>query len=334
MKYKIFVFTDNVFQNVDLDLNSLSRILASFNVTVQMFSIMENNQSSFENALGQGGNLILFCQNQQIDKIIIDNISKLSNDKNIIDEEVVIFKKDGNKIIFVPYDSNWQAMLSKINLNENRANKTCQFKMFGISRTKVLQDMQSLVGQIDDLKFSVIGNELMVELFVSYSGSEDLIDEGQIKIASMFKNYIYSENSLNLSQTLCQLARLKDMKLSICEGITGGALMSEICLNNRGVSQGIVFSKLKFLNKELTADNVYEQTLTMFSGSTDTSFAINVQGEYENDTLTCIYAIGTANSIDVYKNVFKAEKEKAFKFAINAIMFNIVKKMRQNSLEI
>lgn len=336
MEYKVFVFCDKAFLNIDFDVNSLARILASFNVSISEFSVQTHSQENFEKALSQKENLILFFKNQDIDKVIVDNINKLSNQKSIIDDQLVCFEKEGKKIIFAPFDSNWQNMLGKVNLNTTRANKTCHFKLFGLAKEKVKELMQTLVGQIENMQFSVIGEGLLTELFVSYQGANDLIDDGQVKIASLFKNNIFSENTLNLPQTLCQLARLKDIKIKICEGVTGGALQKELCLKNKNIKDVLESGRVQFLHKEITPENVYQQTLQLLDGQNDSSFLVNIQGEISNNMLTCIYTLGTTKSLDVYKNTFKTglvDLEKVIDLAINAIMFNIIKKLRQNNLD-
>ncbi len=332
MNYKIFVFSNDALKSIDISYKCLQKTLASFNVSIDLFAILQNNQENFSKVLEQNGNLILFCKNEDIDKIMIDNISKLSNDKHFIDDQAVIFNKSGNKILFVPYDSDWLALLKKAKLNDKMANKTCEFKLFGLSKQKVEEMLSSLSGQIENFQYSIFEENLLVDIFASYTGKEDLIDNVQVKIANLFTNFIYSENSFGLSQTICQLARLKDLKLTVCEGVTSGAVLKELCSKNENIKEILQSGKVEFINKSLTPENVYQQTIGMFLTGQDNVFAINIQGEYENGVLTCLYTLGTANNLDVYKNTFKTDKDKALNIAVNAIMFNIVKKLRQNNL--
>lgn len=349
MSYKVFVWTEDKLHDINFDFEALQKVFADCNASIDEFTMLKFNNESISAMLSQKENMLLFFKNQKIDQVIIDNISKLSNDKQILFDEVVLFNVEGKKIIFLPYDSDWQSYLKKINLNSSVANKSCQFKLFGLPKSKVLEGLKSLEGQIKDLQYSVLGNDLLVEIYITYSGESNLIDDGQVKIANLFKNFIYSENSLGLAQCLCQIARLKDLKLSICEGITGGAILREIFYKNENAKDVIKEGKIQFLNKSLTPENVYEHTINMFASDKPKSFNasgfntnaiyhdnvvfVDIQGEQNGDTLTCIYTIGNSKSIDVYKNTFRAKGEKALNFAVSAVMFNIIKKLRQNNLE-
>ena len=86
------------------------------------------------------------------------------------------------------------------------------------------------------------------------------------------------------------------------------------------------------MQAELLPDNVYKQTLTLLEKADSNLLGINVQGEYKDGQLVCIYAIGNNKSIDVYRNIFKIKQSDAVDFAVNVIMFNIIKKLRQNNL--
>lgn len=349
MSYKVFVWTEDKLHDINFDFEALQKVFADCNASIDEFTMLKFNNESVSAMLSQKENMLLFFKNQKIDQIIIDNISKLSNDKQILFDEVVLFKVDGRKIIFLPYDSDWQDILRKINLNDSVGNKNCQFKLFGIAKGKVIEGLKGLEGQIKDLQYSVLGNDLLVEVYISYSGESNLIDDVQVKIANLFKNYIYSENSLDLAECLCQMLRLKDLKLSICEGVTGGAILREIFFKNPMAKDVIKEGRVVFLDKPLTPDNVYEHTISMLSGNAPKIFNasgfntsalrhgnvifVDVQGQQSGDMLTCIYTIGNSKSIDVYKNTFKATGQRALNFASSAVMFNIIKNLRQNNLE-
>ena len=332
MEYKIYVLNDDKLQDIGFDFNALQNIFASFNVEIPSFSMQKFDKLQISKILEEEKNLLIFMKNQEIDNIICENIKQLGNDKNIIEDQIVVFNKLERKIIFVPYDVNWINLLERVNLNAKRARKNCTFKMFGIYKKRIEEICESLKTQIDALEYSILSKGLLSNVYISYNGTDDLIDDSQVKIATAFKEFIYSENSLGLSESIFQLAKLKSLKLTICEGITGGAIIKDIAQNNDHIEEVLKSGKIEFLNSEINPDEVYKQTLTLFEKNSDNVFAINVQGEYLNDTLTCVYAIGDFKSIDVYKNTFKVKKNKAIEFAVDAIMFNIVKKLRQNNL--
>lgn len=332
MEYKIYIFNDDKLQDINFDFLALQSILASYNVDISSFSLLKFQKEGIAEAIKEGGNLILFFKNKDIDSVICDNIKLLGNDKHIIDDQIALFNNDGNKIIFVPYDLNWKVLLNKINFNPNRGNKTCTFKLFSVSKNYVEEILSGLKNEIPSLEYSVLSRRLLVDVYISYDGTDDLIDDNQVRIATAFKDFIYSENSLGLSRSIRQIANLKGIKLAICEGITGGSLLKEIC-SNICIKELLAQGKVEYLKGDITADEVYRQTLSLFKDNDDQEiFAINVQGKFEEHGITCIYAMGNKDSIDVYKNTFKVNKEDAVEYAVEAILFNIVKKLRQNNL--
>ena len=331
MEYKIYVFNDDKLQDIGFDFSALQKIMAGFNASILSFAMLKHDNENLAKLFEEKTNLILFFKNQEIDNVICDQIKNLGNQKNIIDEQIVVFNKDENKIIFVPYDTEWISLLSKVNLNPERGNKTCAYKLFGIQKQQTQEILNKLSGEIENLKYTILSKGLLTDVYISYTGSNDMIDDSQVKIASALKQYIYSENSLELAKSIRQLIALKGLKLNICEGVTGGALLKEIC-SGQNFEDILKEGKLEFLKGDLTADSVYKQTLNIIEGESDDVFAINVQGQFQNDGITCIYAIGNSKSIDVYKNSFKVKHELAVKYAVDAIMFNVVKKLRQNNL--
>ncbi len=332
MEYKIYIFNNDKLQDIDFDFLGLQNILASYNADISVFTLQKFDKSLVSEIIKEGGNLILFFRNQDIDDVICDNIKILGNNKHIIDDQIALFNNDDKKIVFVPYDLNWKVLLGKINFNPKRGNKTCTFKLFSVSKKRVEEILSGLKNEIDSLEYSVLSRRLLVDVYISYNGTDDLIDDNQVKIATAFRDFIYSENSLGLSRSIRQIVNLKGIKLAICEGITGGSILKEIC-SNICIKELLAEGRVEYLKGDITADEVYKQTLTLFDDKDNQDiFAINVQGKFEEDGITCIYAMGNKNSIDVYKNTFKVRKEEAVEYAVEAILFNIVKKLRQNNL--
>lgn len=321
MKVKAFIFAQ------DCDCDKIERVLAERFCEIESLTISSLEQTAVAAALKSPGDLLLLCPNEQIDDLIGQNINALSNDKDIIAEQIVVFEKDGHKIIFAPVED--IDCLSKLKLGQTQ-NKTCSFKLFGLPKSQVEDRLDGLKSEIQDLQFVVLGRGLKCEIYINYSGADDLIDNSQVKIATAFKDYIYSDNSLDLEQSIIQLLRLKDLKLSILEGITGGAFSARLCASGEHADKVIKSGKLEFLTEDLTPDNVYKQTLKLLDSGE--LFAVNIQGQYQDGRLSCVYAIGNKLSIDVYNCSIRASREKAIDFALNAIMFNIIKKLRQNSL--
>ncbi len=332
MEYKIYIFNDDKLQDIGFDFPALQNILAGYNAKISSFSLVKFQKEKVAEIIKEGGNLILFFKNQDIDDVICENIKLLGGDKHIIEDQIALFIKDNVKTIFVPFDLNWQVLLAKINFNPNRANKNCTFKLFGVSKKQVEELLSNLKNEIPSLEYSVLSRRLLVDVYISYNGVDDLIDDNQVKIATAFKDFIYSENSLGLARSIRQIANLKGIKLAICEGITGGSILKEVC-SNICIKDLLAQGKVEYLKGEITTDEVYRQTLSLFDeGDGQDIFAINVQGKFEDNGITCIYAMGNKNSLDVYKNTFKVCKEEAVEYAVEAILFNIVKKLRQNNL--
>ena len=85
-------------------------------------------------------------------------------------------------------------------------------------------------------------------------------------------------------------------------------------------------------NPQKGGNDIYEYLVSQLR-STGAGLGCCVDGKYKDGALSIVFAIGDLKSIDVYKNTFKGEEEPALEMAKNAVLFNLLKKLRQNDLK-
>ena len=326
MEYKVFVFSDKVL-NGQIKFNyDLFNHICLYNLIDVKAIYVENFDLKRDFILGEE-NLIIFCENQNLDNLIIEHIQKLGSKKTFIDEQLVVFDRAGRKVIFVPLEVDYNLLNKALTNNENR--KICEFHIFGLSQEQVLSRLESLKTQIENFSYKISYDNLLCDIVVSYDWQESLLDDNMAKIVSEFKQNIYSENKMSLPEIVIKMLKLKEQKLAVCENITQGLITSNL-LNyddELTVIKRASFEKFDFNNN----DALYDKTLNYLKES-QSDLAVVTNGKFVDNALEFTFAIADKNEVHIYKNLFKASKEASKQMAKNALLFHLTKKLRQNEI--
>lgn len=320
MDYKIYIFSDDILKGLTkFDLEKLNLIFARTLNNISSFQILPLEKG--KDILVEG-NEIIFSENEHLDGIIIDNYQKLGKDKEMIEEQVVVFKKESQKTIFIPLESDLYLLENIL----QTTSKICQFHLFGISKNEVSDKLENLKGEIKDLRYKVVSNNILTDIYLSYSGQGDMIDDSQVKIASAFKAYMFSENDLGLEDIVFQLLKMRNLTISICENITKGTIVSSL-LKNVDFNQFLKKSEIHFFDSiDNNALHKYSLKLLEESGS---DIAIVTAGQTVEDKLSFVFAIADKKEVHFYKCSFTLT-EGASVMARNTLLYHLVKKLRQN----
>lgn len=320
MDFKVYIFSDNVFSGLTkFDLAKLNLVFARSLCNIchlEILPLEKQKDLQFENCC------IVFSENENLDNIIIDHYSFLGQEKDIIAQQVVVFKKEEQKIIFIPLESDL-SILSQI-LGDNVA---CQFHLFGLNKNSVVEKLEYLKGEIADLKYKVIENNILIDVYLSYQGQGDMIDDNQVKIATAFKSYMFSENDLNLEKIIYQLLKMKNLSMSICENVTKGKIISSL-LENADFSDILKLAQIKFF-EDADNEKLHKETENILQSS-NCDLAVVTNGSIEGDSLHFVFTIADKKEIHFYKCTFTGNLDQSIEMAKNTCLYHLVKKLRQN----
>ena len=327
MEFKVFIFSNDVLEgHFKFDFDKFKIFCINNLIEIKSFAIesFDLNRQFLEN----DKNLIIFCNNEDIDKLIIKNIQLLGSNKNFIDEQIVVFNKESNKIIFVPLESDIELLDKAFAGDDNK--KTCQFHVFGLKKEEIKQKLEKLRQEIDGFEYKYSYDNLISDIVMTYNGQTSLIDDNQVKIATEFKQFLFSENDMTLPEIVSRMLNLKGKTISICENVTKGKIIYTLLRANENFKD--VLKTVKFDEYELlNADILYDKTINFLKDS-KADIAVMTNGNFSEDGLTFNFVIADSSEVHIYKNTFKANKESCIDMAVNSLFFHLVKKLRQNDL--
>lgn len=324
MEYKVIIYQKN-FNNGHFNFNKLLSILSQNMIkleSLEMKSIL--TQSDFD------GNLIFFCENNQIDKIIIEYMAQGGfKQKDIIDDKIAVFEKNGKLINFVPIEVSLD-LLHKI-FKKNGEKRFFCFHAFGLAIKEIENRLKELENIIPYFEYNLNYDHLVADIYTNYKseGSDKAtIDECQVLIAQKFAGNIFSENSLSLPQIVYKMLSLRGDKIAICENITRGTIVQSLLYENENfldVLDKTYFEKIKYR----TSEDIYNQMLE-FSKKTLANVRVLSSGIYENGVLEFIFALAINSEIFLYKSTFKAPKEDCIIMAKHSLLYHLSQRLRKN----
>ncbi len=330
MDFRILILSDKLLSGqLDFNLPNLLSYLAKNGSNVNSIICNNYDKEVCKNEIANNkGNLIIFTENKFIDEAIIDNIQLLGGNKQMIDDLAVVFKKEDIINIFIPIDIETLVLLDKILAGfKDSELKYCKFHLFGKSTEGVEEELQNL--NISDLKYNVLGDNLLTDIYASYKGANNLIDDHQVKIASCFRDNLYSENDLGLSQIVFELLRLKNLKIAIKEDVTGGKVLARLSEENVRFSDVLKAGQVSNAIDTFDAEKIYNDAFDYLK-DTISDVVLEISGRFDERGLSCLIAVGDKNSINVYKNRFNAKRKDCLDMATNCALFHLMKKLRQN----
>ncbi len=268
-----------------------------------------------------------------------------------------IFISPANNIVIVNINifnsfDDFHTML-KTNLKIDYANYC--IKCFGIGEINLKNYLKEykLSNNVFDYYVSTeSGDSLIIFRFLS-SVNKNIQDNIVSLFVKELKQSFYASKDITLSQAVCEILTLRNLKISIAETFTGGEVVRSITNNNDAnkiINDAIVLLSTQSINRilgvdnkilsqytEVSAESVYEMATNVLN-KTKCDIAVVLTGFINNTNkdLNGLFftAIGDSNAVNVYKHKASGDKPFIIKYATNTVIFEIIKKLRQNALNI
>ncbi len=335
MKYSTYVFSNDVIKGqTKFDIAALHKFFASADCQCEKLVFFnfdkQNNWQTLQTHQQTDENQIVLLENAQIDDFTFDHVQSLGKYLGTIDEQALLFEKDGKKIAFLPVDGDYINLLKKI-VKAPDGKIIYKLKLFGLTKTQVENDLEEIKNSFMGLSYQLFYDNLIYEIYISYFGNPNEIDDVQLKIASKFKDAMFSESDLSLEGTILQLLRLKNYKIAIHDGSTGGYVENRL-LAQPNFDEVIKSTKT---DRQLCSPNseaLYNYSLSALSQTTVDLvlvFAKASKGEGEE----YLFALADKKSVHVFKNKFSKTQPQNKILATNSALFHLFKKLKQNDFD-
>ena len=227
-------------------------------------------------------------------------------------------------------------------------------KCFGIGKEnlkKYLEEYKNSNNVFDYFINSKYGDTLVVFRFLN-SINTNIKDTIVSTFVKDLKQAFYAHKDINLSDAIEEILTLRKLKISVLETFTGGYitnLLNKIdnqniiedstILNSKNTIIKILGVDEKIINQYnfVSAETIYEMVTTQLN-KTDAEIVIAITGIIKNDNQLqdniFFSAIGDKNAVNVYKHKASGDKDFIIKYASNTVIFELIKKLRQNALNI
>ena len=335
MKYSIYVFSNDVIKGqTKFDITNLHRFFASVDSQCEKLVFFDFNKTSnwqtLQSNFPNDENQIVLLENAQIDDFTFDHVQSLGKYLGTIDEQALLFEKDGKKIIFLPVDNDYLTLLKKI-IKAPEGKKIYQLKLFGLTKTRVENDLEEIKNSFMGVNYNLFYDNLIYEIYLSYFGEQNLIDDVQLKTASKFKDAMFSESDLSLEGTIFQLLRLKNYKIAIHDGATGGYVENKL-LSQPNFDEVIKSTKIDRQLCTPTSEALYNYSLSALSQtSADLVLVFTKASKGEGEEY--LFALADKKSVHVFKNKFAKSQPTNKILATNSALFHLFKKLKQNDFD-
>jgi PncC family amidohydrolase len=241
------------------------------------------------------------------------------------------------------------------------------YKIFDIINKSLFKEAEQytvkLFGEISDAeeKLSEIEQKCGAAIFYYKEGLISTIkiickgDYAVSEVFSAFHNNIYAEEDVSLDKRLLELLRIRKLKLSVAESLTGGMICSKL-IGNSGASESFYEGLVTYSNKSkidrlnideniikdygaVSYEAAYEMAAGLIAqGCSDVSIASTGIAGPEGGTLTkpvgLVYiAVGTAEKVHVFRHIFQGSRNEIREASANAAMFYAIKVIKDKSMD-
>ena len=192
--------------------------------------------------------------------------------------------------------------------------------------------------------------DLRLEILYNDDSPKMAVDEAVRLAAESLNSYTYAVEDTPLNRRVLEMLRLRGMKLSIAESFTGGGVAQRL-IEVPGASE-VLFesvvaynngSKIKRLGVQpstlarcgaVSDDTAYEMAAGLIAaGNCSVSLATTgIAGPASDNTNKpvglCYIAVGTRETVFVYKYIFRGSREDITRRAINQALFLLYKQIK------
>ncbi len=230
----------------------------------------------------------------------------------------------------------------------------CYLRAYGVSVAELKYTCEAVNSVMPDSGITyechTLYGDTVIEITYSDTCSKMAVDAVLRTFAEKLANNLYAEENAALTIQLNRLLKLRCKTISVSESFTAGRIAAEI-ISVPGASavfhEGIVaYSNLaKELRLNVSRDTLFDYGAVsaecageMVKGLLDTGkcdMAISstgIAGPASDDTNKpvglCYIGVGTRDRIDIYKYNFYGTREEITATAVNAALFNAVKRLK------
>lgn len=252
-------------------------------------------------------------------------------------ESMEDFKKIVNDVLKINYDN-------------------FSIKCFGINEENLcnyLKEFKNSNNVFDYFTQTEYGDSLIVFRFISSVAPN--IKDG---IVSMFvkdlKDTFYASKDVSLSRAVFEILTLRKIKISTAESFTSGQVANTIIRENAGASAIIEDAYVVYSDKikhtvlgveqatlqkytAVSAETAYEMIIGLLNKSScDIAIATTGYANHTDPKLSGLFftAVGDKDAVHVYRHKIDGDREFVIRYGANVAIFELIKKLRQNALNI
>lgn len=229
-------------------------------------------------------------------------------------------------------------------------------KCFGVSETNLNNYLKEYKNSNNVFEYSVensYGDSLIIFRFMS-SINKTIQDNIVSTFVKDLKQAFYASKDIKLAEAIYEILDLRHLKISVAETFTGGNIASTI-INQNKISKNIIEESVivnspnsinkilgvdeKILNQYsmVSAETAYEMATSLLN-KTNCDMSLIAVGDFNVKTkdgnVVFFTAIGDKNAVNVYQHKAVVDKNFTINYATNTVIFELIKKLRQNALNI
>lgn len=225
----------------------------------------------------------------------------------------------------------------------------CSFKLFGLDGQTIKNGCQTIQGKYDGLSFNVNydSGDALVDVFYTENTTKMQLDLALKEFLSTFADNVYATDDISIEQCLYDMAKLRRLKISTAESMTGGRICSRI-VGVDGASdvfyEGMVTydtqAKIQRLDVSreavqrfsvVSAEVAYEMALGLMKsadlGISITGYAGSKINKSPDDGL-CFIGIAYKGRVNTYRFVFGGTRKENIEYASGTALFLAIKTIK------
>lgn len=297
-------------------------------------------------------NVLVFCEEESLARVR----AKVSEILKTDPPAGVLIRAESKTFFCLPFGAEGEGYIRSAvlpYLDEKSSVKHAQSVLRAVGvpsdRLKTLKEQLRAIAGISAFAREEYG-DLRLEILYNDASPKMAVDEAVRLAAEALNDYTYAVEDTPLNRRVLEMLRLRGMKLSIAESFTGGGVAKSL-IEVPGASEVLFESVVAYDNgAKMRRLGVQQNTLARFgavsdetayemaagliaSGNCTVSLATTgIAGPASDSTNKpvglCYIAVGTRETVFVYKYVFKGGREDITRRAINQALFLLYKQIK------